>query len=168
LLHLLCTTRKVRDAFRRHMAAAPAAWNWAAADVPSPLTDELEAAQASKKVRAVAAVGGMCTSAAGISSVTPTVLSEPSLMWPASALPRACCQADKRARQKAKDAARRDKEGGGSASSVGGGAGGKAAAAGAAAAGGGGGGDSFDDELAAAMAEAAAISSRCVGVCGKE
>jgi len=33
------------------MAAAPGAWDWAAAHVPSPLTDELEAAQALKKVR---------------------------------------------------------------------------------------------------------------------
>ncbi|KAI8473581.1 MAG: hypothetical protein J3K34DRAFT_177346 [Monoraphidium minutum] len=43
------STHQVRDALRRAMAAAPDAWDWAAARVPSALTDELEAAQAVKK-----------------------------------------------------------------------------------------------------------------------
>lgn len=42
--------REVRDAFRRHRAAAgEAAADWAAAGVPDPLTPELEAAQAAKQ-----------------------------------------------------------------------------------------------------------------------
>jgi hypothetical protein len=41
---------QVRDAFRRYMAQAPDAWDYSSSDIPSPLTDELEAAQLSKKV----------------------------------------------------------------------------------------------------------------------
>lgn len=41
---------QVRDAFRRFMAQHPDTWDYAAADVPSPLTEEMEAAQQSKKV----------------------------------------------------------------------------------------------------------------------
>jgi len=33
------------------MAAAPQAWDYSTSDIPSPLTDEMEAAQQSKKVR---------------------------------------------------------------------------------------------------------------------
>jgi hypothetical protein len=42
---------QVRDAFRRFMAAEPAAWDYSASDIPSPLTEEMESAQQSKKVR---------------------------------------------------------------------------------------------------------------------
>mgnify|MGYP001811035260 CR=1 FL=1 len=65
-----------------------------------------------------------------------------------------CTQADKRARQKAKE---KDRKPSGAATP---GSSSKGTAAAAAAAAGGAGGDSFDAELAAAMAEAAAISSR--------
>jgi hypothetical protein len=34
------------------MAQAPDAWDYSLSDIPSPLTDEMEAAQLSKKVRA--------------------------------------------------------------------------------------------------------------------
>lgn len=44
-------SKEVRDAFRRAMAAAPDRWDWGAAEVPSALTEDLEAAQAAKKVR---------------------------------------------------------------------------------------------------------------------
>jgi hypothetical protein len=44
---------QVRDAFRRYMAQAPDAWDYTVSDIPSPLTDEMEAAQQSKKVCAV-------------------------------------------------------------------------------------------------------------------
>jgi hypothetical protein len=39
-----------RNVFRRFMATHPDMWDWHAADVPSPLTDELEATQAAKQV----------------------------------------------------------------------------------------------------------------------
>ena len=39
-----------RDAFRRFMAAQPDRWDFGTAGVPSPLTDEMEEAQAAKKV----------------------------------------------------------------------------------------------------------------------
>jgi hypothetical protein len=38
-----------RNVFRRFMATHPDMWDWHAADVPSPLTDELEATQAAKQ-----------------------------------------------------------------------------------------------------------------------
>jgi hypothetical protein len=41
---------QVRDAFRRFMAAQPDAWDYSASDIPSPLTEDMEAAQQSKKV----------------------------------------------------------------------------------------------------------------------
>jgi hypothetical protein len=41
---------QVRDAFRRFRAAAPDAWDYDAADIPAALTEQLEAAQQSKKV----------------------------------------------------------------------------------------------------------------------
>lgn len=41
----------MRDAFRRYMAQEPDAWDYTLSDIPSPLTDEMEAAQLSKKVR---------------------------------------------------------------------------------------------------------------------
>lgn len=69
-------------------------------------------------------------------------------------------QADKRARQRAKEKERKDGKEAAAASNHGGSKGSSKAAAAA------GGNDSFDAELAAAMAEAAAISSRCVCVCG--
>lgn len=51
--YAVASSKAVRDAFRRAMAAAPEQWDWAAAGVPSPLTDELEATQQEKQVRAV-------------------------------------------------------------------------------------------------------------------
>jgi hypothetical protein len=48
---LLRPRAQVRDAFRRFMAAEPAAWDYSASDIPSPLTEEMESAQQSKKVR---------------------------------------------------------------------------------------------------------------------
>jgi len=39
-----------RNVFRRFMATHPDMWDWHAADVPSPLTDELEATHAAKQV----------------------------------------------------------------------------------------------------------------------
>jgi hypothetical protein len=44
---------QVRDAFRRFMAAEPAAWDYSSSDIPSALTEEMESAQQSKKVRTV-------------------------------------------------------------------------------------------------------------------
>lgn len=43
--------KEVRDALRRFMAAEPDAWDYSEAGIPSALTEELEAAQAAKKVR---------------------------------------------------------------------------------------------------------------------
>lgn len=48
--YVLAANKDVRDAFRRYMAAHPEQWDYTAAGVPSALTDELEAAQQSKKV----------------------------------------------------------------------------------------------------------------------
>jgi hypothetical protein len=48
--YLAAATKEVRDAFRRYMAQAPDQWDYAAAGIPSALTDELESAQAAKKV----------------------------------------------------------------------------------------------------------------------
>lgn len=39
------------------MAVAPDAWDYSASDIPSPITDEMEAAQQSKKVRTGGGVG---------------------------------------------------------------------------------------------------------------
>ena len=47
----LAADREVRNAFRRAMAQEPDKWDWAAAGVPSGLTEEMEEAQHSKKVR---------------------------------------------------------------------------------------------------------------------
>eukprot|EP00879_Flechtneria_rotunda_P003141 GHRR01003363.1.p1 GENE.GHRR01003363.1~~GHRR01003363.1.p1 ORF type:complete len:736 (+),score=308.17 GHRR01003363.1:278-2485(+) len=41
--------KEVRDAFRRFMAQEPNAWDYSSSDIPSPLTDELEEAQQSRK-----------------------------------------------------------------------------------------------------------------------
>mmetsp|Transcript_6326 Transcript_6326/g.13979 ORF Transcript_6326/g.13979 Transcript_6326/m.13979 type:complete len:643 (+) Transcript_6326:35-1963(+) len=41
--------KAVRDAFRRYMAAAPDRWDYSSARIPSPLTDDMEAAQQAKK-----------------------------------------------------------------------------------------------------------------------
>ena len=46
----LCSTKAARDAFRRHMAAHPDAWDWAQAGVHEALTPEQEAKRAEKKV----------------------------------------------------------------------------------------------------------------------
>ncbi|KAF5841474.1 hypothetical protein DUNSADRAFT_12639 [Dunaliella salina] len=47
--YLVASTKDVRDAFRRFMAAEPDRWDYSAAGVPSALTEDLEAAQAAKK-----------------------------------------------------------------------------------------------------------------------
>ena len=48
----VCAVQEVRDAFRRFMAKSELeCWDWAAAGIPSALSEELEAAQAAKKVR---------------------------------------------------------------------------------------------------------------------
>jgi len=41
--------KETRNIFRRFMAQHPSKWDWHAASVPSPLTDELEAAQLAKQ-----------------------------------------------------------------------------------------------------------------------
>lgn len=48
--YALATEKAARDAFRRFMAAHPDKWDYAAAALPSALTEDLEAAQAAKKV----------------------------------------------------------------------------------------------------------------------
>ena len=48
--YALAADKAVRDAFRRYMAAEPERWDYAAAEVPSALTQEMEAAQNAKKV----------------------------------------------------------------------------------------------------------------------
>jgi hypothetical protein len=48
--YMVATNKEVRDAFRRFMASASDQWDYVAAGIPSALTDELEAAQAAKKV----------------------------------------------------------------------------------------------------------------------
>jgi hypothetical protein len=151
------------------MAQAPDAWDYAATDIPSPLTDELEAAQQSKKVRPLACLrvvtsslrllqrmAGTFSPAVEAATRATSSLSN-NLTPPPSNTCKHRTQADKRARQRAKEKA--GKGPAGEAAAGGGGSKGSAAAAAAAA---GGGGDSFDAELAAAMAEAAAISSRWV------
>ncbi|KAK9844846.1 hypothetical protein WJX74_007581 [Apatococcus lobatus] len=45
----LAGDKQIRDTFRRYMAKHLEQWDWAAADVPSPLTDEMEAHQEAKK-----------------------------------------------------------------------------------------------------------------------
>lgn len=47
--YALASDKETRNAFRRYMAEAGDCWNWQAAGVPSALTPELEAIQASKK-----------------------------------------------------------------------------------------------------------------------
>ena len=42
---------EVRNAFRRHMGAHAAQWDWAAAHVPSALNDEAEAERLAEKSR---------------------------------------------------------------------------------------------------------------------
>lgn len=46
----LAGSKEVRDAMRRYMADHLEQWDWAAAQVPSALTADMEAAQQSKKV----------------------------------------------------------------------------------------------------------------------
>ena len=46
----LCKFKSTRDAFRRHMATHPEAWDWAEAGVHDALTPEQEAQRAKKKV----------------------------------------------------------------------------------------------------------------------
>ena len=46
----LAKDKETRNVFRRCMAQHPDKWDWHAASVPSPLTDELEAAQIAKQV----------------------------------------------------------------------------------------------------------------------
>lgn len=48
--YALSANKAVRDAFRRCMAEEPERCDWTAAEVPSALTSELEAAQAARKV----------------------------------------------------------------------------------------------------------------------
>ncbi|KAJ7557356.1 hypothetical protein O6H91_05G123300 [Diphasiastrum complanatum] len=48
--YALASTKESRNAFRKFMAHHPEKWDWHAANVPSPLTEELEAAQAIKQV----------------------------------------------------------------------------------------------------------------------
>lgn len=45
----LCKDKEGRDEFRRAMARDPDRWDWKAAQVPSPLTDEMEAKQRAKQ-----------------------------------------------------------------------------------------------------------------------
>lgn len=49
-MHIARDCVQVRDAFRRFMAASPDAWDYSSSDIPSPLTQEMEEAQQSKKV----------------------------------------------------------------------------------------------------------------------
>lgn len=165
------------------MAQAPDAWDYAASDIPSPLTDELEAAQQSKKVgwrRGRVPVFalllfdwwhpmlgfGLRSQHACLSSILPAVAAAGySCLLLARGigvvtLPLCVLQADKRARQRAKEKER--KEGKQAAASPGAATPGSSSGKGPAAAAAGGAVDSFDAELAAAMAEAAAISSRWV------
>jgi hypothetical protein len=51
--YTLAKDKETRNVFRRYMAQYPDKWDWHAASVPSPLTDELEAAQIAKQVRAL-------------------------------------------------------------------------------------------------------------------
>jgi len=54
--YAVASTKGVRDAFRRYMAAAPQQWDWAAADVPSALTPEMDQHQQAKEVAPLVAV----------------------------------------------------------------------------------------------------------------
>ncbi|KAG0631511.1 hypothetical protein M758_1G259600 [Ceratodon purpureus] len=47
--YTLAKDKETRNIFRRYMAQHPDKWDWHAASVPSPLTDELEAAQTAKQ-----------------------------------------------------------------------------------------------------------------------
>eukprot|EP00850_Spirogloea_muscicola_P002755 SM000010S04393 [mRNA] locus=s10:1232438:1238836:- [translate_table: standard] len=47
--YVVALEKAVRNVFRRFMAANEGKWDWHAADIPSPLTEEQEAAQAAKK-----------------------------------------------------------------------------------------------------------------------
>lgn len=47
--YVLAADRETRNVFRRFMAANPNKWDWHAANVPSPLTEEMEASQAAKQ-----------------------------------------------------------------------------------------------------------------------
>ena len=47
---MIFADKAVRDAFRRYMACQPEKWDYMSAGIPSALTEELEAAQLSKKV----------------------------------------------------------------------------------------------------------------------
>lgn len=49
--YMLATEKEVRNTFRRFMALNLDKWDWRAADVPSPLTKEMEESQAAKQVR---------------------------------------------------------------------------------------------------------------------
>lgn len=48
--YVVATDKETRNVFRRFMAVYPDKWDWHAANVPSPLTAELEADQAMKQV----------------------------------------------------------------------------------------------------------------------
>lgn len=48
--YMLASEKEVRNIFRRFMAINPDKWDWHAANVPSPLTKEIEEAQAAKQV----------------------------------------------------------------------------------------------------------------------
>lgn len=47
--YILAADKETRNVFRRFMAANPNKWDWHAANVPSPLTEEMEASQAAKQ-----------------------------------------------------------------------------------------------------------------------
>ena len=49
--YAVAANKAVRDAFRRRMAADPEQWDWAAADVPSALTSDLEEQHLAREVR---------------------------------------------------------------------------------------------------------------------
>lgn len=49
--YMLATEKEVRNTFRRFMALNLDKWDWHAANVPSPLTKEMEESQAGKQVR---------------------------------------------------------------------------------------------------------------------
>lgn len=49
--YAVAANKAVRDAFRRYMAEAPEQWDWAAANVPSALTPEMDQQHHSKEVR---------------------------------------------------------------------------------------------------------------------
>jgi len=48
--YMLATEKEVRNTFRRYMASNLDKWDWHAANVPSPLTKEMEESQAAKQV----------------------------------------------------------------------------------------------------------------------